>query len=378
MEINKKQNAPILLVATVSYAGMLPYASTIINAMKDQNIYCVLVNSKFGDYRKTIDASLHDRCYFYEQGENKFLNQVEFLFPSNVPNIIEKVCRGRGIKSIHLLTNDPSLSHFVVKWKNKMSFYFTVHDLIQHEENVSFLLGWKRKIQHSRMNKIINCVHHLSTNSREQFNALRKSYPNKQITYFPFPTLITDAIENGDQVLPELKGIKNYILFFGRIEKYKGLDLLIEVFKANKDLQQKYQLVIAGRGNLGAGINHDRIIFINRYIHDNEVRVLFENAYCTVYPYISATQSGVLSLSYYFGKLAIVSDIDFFKENIIENETGISFENGRMDGLLDAFRRIEKLNLNSYKENIKRYYQELYSLNSLESHIKGMYEIPNY
>ena len=39
---------------------------------------------------------------------------------------------------------------------------------------------------------------------------------------------------------------------------------------------------------------------INRYIKDSEVAYLYQHAQCVVYPYISATQSGVLSLAFYY------------------------------------------------------------------------------
>ena len=56
------------------------------------------------------------------------------------------------------------------------------------------------------------------------------------------------------------------------------------------------------------------IIRLNRFIDDAEVGSLFKNARFVIYPYRSATMSGVLSLAFYFKKQVLLSDISFFKQ----------------------------------------------------------------
>ena len=49
-----------------------------------------------------------------------------------------------------------------------------------------------------------------------------------------------------------------------------------------------------------------------RFIKDSEVRDLFSRAAVVVYPYISATQSGVTSIASYFDKPMVLSDLPFW------------------------------------------------------------------
>ena len=56
-----------------------------------------------------------------------------------------------------------------------------------------------------------------------------------------------------------------------------------------------------------------------RFIEDEEVAYLFKKAKFTVYPYRSATMSGVLSLAYYFNKKVLASTIPFFEDNATLN-----------------------------------------------------------
>ena len=53
-------------------------------------------------------------------------------------------------------------------------------------------------------------------------------------------------------------------------------------------------------------------IRINRFIEDSELKYLYENAAIVVYPYRSATMSGVLSLAYYFKKKVVSIGYSFF------------------------------------------------------------------
>ena len=49
-------------------------------------------------------------------------------------------------------------------------------------------------------------INNITTSSKRQVEMLREMYPQKSISFAPFPTLITKDIENGQQQVPELKG----------------------------------------------------------------------------------------------------------------------------------------------------------------------------
>ena len=123
----------------------------------------------------------------------------------------------------------------------------------------------------------------------------------------------------------------SYILFFGFIRKYKGLDLLIEAF-AKEDLRRrKIKLIIAGefyeddspyrelvkKNNLGK-----EIVFFDRFINDEEVASFFSVADLVVQPYRNATQSGVTQIAYHFGKPMIVTDVGGLKEIVPDHKCG--------------------------------------------------------
>lgn len=157
---------------------------------------------------------------------------------------------------------------------------------------------------------------------------------------------------------PELIGNEKFVLFFGRIDKYKGIIRLLNAYeKSSSNVSAK--LVIAGRGVLTDEEqqiidNNPNIILIKRYILDGEMIWLFDKCKFTVLPYIEASQSGVLSMSYYFKKPVLVSDLDGLTEFVEENKTGFIFHD------LDEFSKLLSYMINEeldMKDKIDNYYK---------------------
>jgi glycosyltransferase involved in cell wall biosynthesis len=102
------------------------------------------------------------------------------------------------------------------------------------------------------------------------------------------------------------------ILFHGRLELYKGLDVLLtamgDIWRAQPDVQ----LVVAGQGPAASGlaaVDDPRIVKRLEYIPESEVPSLLEAATVTVLPYVEASQSGVGALSLAAGVPVVVTDV---------------------------------------------------------------------
>jgi len=122
-----------------------------------------------------------------------------------------------------------------------------------------------------------------------------------------------------------------YLLFFGFIRAYKGLDLLIEAF-ANKRLRnRRLKLIIAGEfyeddspyKDLIKKYNlQNDVIFFDHFIKDNEVPLFFSAADLVVQPYKTATQSGVTQIAFYFEKPMLVTDVGGLREIVPDGKCG--------------------------------------------------------
>lgn len=123
----------------------------------------------------------------------------------------------------------------------------------------------------------------------------------------------------------------NYILFFGFIRNYKGLDLLVKAFSESNLKVKNYKLLIAGEFyedekqylDLITSLQLNEYIELHsHYIPDEEIKYYFGACDLVVQPYRSATQSGISQLAYHFEKPMIVTNVGGLPEIVKNEETG--------------------------------------------------------
>ncbi|MBS3949878.1 MAG: glycosyltransferase family 4 protein [Peptococcaceae bacterium] len=109
------------------------------------------------------------------------------------------------------------------------------------------------------------------------------------------------------------------VLFFGRLEAYKGLDTLVE---AGLMLGGKPKVAIAGPGKLPSNllkVIHDQSAIFelhNRYLTDEDVARLFQRASVCILPYHQVTQSSVPLIAAAFGVPVVGSALGGFLDDI--------------------------------------------------------------
>jgi len=123
----------------------------------------------------------------------------------------------------------------------------------------------------------------------------------------------------------------DYMLFFGFIRKYKGLDLLLEAMADERIKAMNVKLVVAGeyyqsdeeyRAIIDKHNLADQLVLANNFIADEEVATYFGLADIVVQPYKSATQSGVTQIAYHFDKPMIVTNVGGLPELVPNDYAG--------------------------------------------------------
>lgn len=120
---------------------------------------------------------------------------------------------------------------------------------------------------------------------------------------------------------------ERYMLFFGLIRDYKGLDTLLEAWKRIVD--KRLKLIVAGefyasRDKYMPLIEAlgERVILHDRFVADSDVKYYFSAAEAIILPYKSATQSGVTQIAYNFCLPIIVSDVGGLAEIVPDDVVG--------------------------------------------------------
>lgn len=332
----------ILFVATEYEAGMRSYASAIIHAMWQPGDH-VLVVIKQENYKRDFDDILAN-CITWISYPTTKIAKARFRFrPSSVIQAIEDLIAEHDIHLIYSLTEELVLASSIGRLQRQRPVLYTVHDAIHHDIKFKTIEAWARdRILMARPQRLmLKRSRHIITNSQEQQRHIKQLYPTHDVHYAPFPTLVNDAISRGGSIVPELQGIDGqYILFFGNLLLYKGVHLLYDTYLSHPELQH-LPLVIAGAGTLYFDLSPEsrNVILINRFIGDEELKDLFSRAATVVYPYISATQSGVISIASYFGCRMVLSDLPFFVDTC-RGYNGIEFfSNCDKDSMAQAISR---------------------------------------
>jgi D-inositol-3-phosphate glycosyltransferase len=128
-----------------------------------------------------------------------------------------------------------------------------------------------------------------------------------------------------------LKQDGKYLLFFGFIRDYKGLDLLLKAMSDTRIREAGIRLIVAGeyysnQEEYDQLINkleiRDSLDLFTKFIPDNEIAHYFNAADCVVQPYKTATQSGVTQIAYHFEKPMIVTNVGGLPEIVPHGEVG--------------------------------------------------------
>jgi D-inositol-3-phosphate glycosyltransferase len=126
-----------------------------------------------------------------------------------------------------------------------------------------------------------------------------------------------------------------YLLFFGFIRDYKGLDWLLKAFSDPRLSNHHLKLIVAGEFYTDSKPYHNLIkelkltndvILRNDFIPNEEVNRYFCASDLVVQPYKHATQSGVTQIGYYFDKPMLVTDVGGLSEIIPHNKVGYVVE----------------------------------------------------
>lgn len=183
----------------------------------------------------------------------------------------------------------------------------------------------------------LSAADRLITHSTKDREDLLSVVSGKEVSVSPLPCLnefsgAANCSRNG-----------HTILFFGKVRKYKGLDVLLAAMP--KVLSKvKCKLIVVGEFydpidkylNLVRKHGIEKEVSLdNRYVPNEEVPSIFERVDVLVLPYVSASQSGVARIALSNGLPVIASRTGGLSEAIVENVNGLLFPPGDSDALAE-------------------------------------------
>jgi len=177
--------------------------------------------------------------------------------------------------------------------------------------------------------------------------------------------IIPNPVDIG-QDLPNYEN-KNYVLFFGRIEKYKGVLTLLKSFQKLKDIE----LRIIGDGpgleeckNFANSISLNNVKFLGSLWFEELQKHLNECCFVIVPSEWYEPSPYSILQSFAAGKGVIGSNIGGIRDLIFEEENGMLFETGNEAQLAEKVRQLydDKEKIIQFGMNARRYVETLHSM----------------
>lgn len=263
--------------------------------------------------------------------------------------------------------------------KIKVKFH-TIHEPYPHKTMLK-----RRFIMHKfLMRLLIKSGSHITVPSLVSYNRLVDNWEINQnkISIVPFSQFEIYK----EYIRKEIPKSNKVILFYGLINKYKGVEVLISAMETVIKVKPDLKLIIAGKGKIEYDLTSlsNNFEIINRYITNEEIAELNQLATLVVCPYNSASQSGVVMTSFAFNNPILATNVGALPEVIEDGKTGILIDYPDSDLLakkiIDFFENPNKID--AFRENIfNKYSKTEYSwgeiatryYNLLKSEISRMY-----
>jgi glycosyltransferase involved in cell wall biosynthesis len=316
--------------------GMHQYTADLANRMVDKYDVHMVTTKGYPADRYAPEVAVHTPVEFSDTG----LSPASLRFDRLIR--VERVLGALRPDLVHI--TGPHLWNVeLVRWirRQKIRVVHTIHDMDPHH-GVSYgrlLYLWNRAI--------IRSVDHVVVHG--------EAYRQRLIAGGISPERITCTLLThlflGHKCRQELDSgdlnvsYEPIVLFFGRLETYKGIDTLLNAFERFKgspgeaNSKQNVKLILAGPGNprrprgsaAGSGVE-----WRNHLIGDQEGVDLFSRCSVVVLPYRDATQSALVAAAYYFRKPVIVTDVGALAEYVEQARTGIVIEDKDVETALAA------------------------------------------
>lgn len=373
-----------------------------------------------------------DYMYGLVSGLSQFDNVLIYVLDSSANTSL--FSKNRNVKFVDVIKVLPPKSQLLAKAKNILRFYFKqFYHLTFSKRGIAhfqwldrfyipdriLLPIWARIMGH----KVVLTVHNVNSKKRDNNDTwlnlvtLKGIYliSNKLIVHtsqskkellqdFSVKERKISILRHGTNNKVEIKGINavqarnglklstsdKILLFFGNIDYYKGVDLLLDSISfLPKNLEANIHILIAGNSKsaeytelIKKKIFNDNLqnkVTTNiHHIPDKDVETYFMAADCIVLPYRNIYQSGVIFMAYTFGLPVIVPNIGNFQNDIVNGKTGLLACSNEPKDLAIAittfFESSIYKNLKNTRDYIKEWASREYSWENIGKETKNLYE----
>lgn len=292
-----------VLILSLGRSGSLPeYAIDMAHHFK--TIDYDIITSKYRLTTKKVAHNIELKTY---TNKSSFIINTLIYFPIKFISLIPKLCT--NYHTLYLPYKHFWDIPFIVLFKIlNRKVIFTIHDGVLHKGEKNWYTQFLNTIRIKAASEFIFLTEFVKNKVYNTYNL------KKLFQIIPHPIIENSYLKPSKNIKPS----KN-LLFLGRIDKYKGIELLMSTIEGIE--QYIDSLTIAGSSLYKVNyIKHPKIKIIDKYLTDKDIGNLLNWADILILPYTEATQSGVITLGINAELPMICTDVGGFKEQLSNDE----------------------------------------------------------
>lgn len=248
---------------------------------------------------------------------------------------------------------DPGLVHFTGPhlWNTALMrrlrregtpILHTIHDLEPHSGT-----GYGRLLNYWNRAVIARADHILVHGEIFRRQLISEGVESGRVSAWPILHLFCSLrLQQALSVTPPEVVREPFVLFFGRQEPYKGIDVLLAAFDqlAGADALDGWRLVIAGPGRARTrpASLPGYVDWREEFVGDEAAVDLFRRCGVVALPYRDASQSALIPAAYFFSKPVVATTAGALPEYVENGQTGLLVGPGNADQLAAAILEITR------------------------------------
>jgi len=325
----------VLIISTFgpNIRGISPYSDSLSKALADLNT----INLSRTDYKKAFPSFLLPKNTNYNAANN--FAHIDYIKPSTWDVIGDK-----DIDIVHIQYWSPAflpIIFAIIKKSKKHSIkvILTWHNPSPHE-NLPLLAYFEKRL--------ISICDSIICHTNSGADIIRAILPKKSISTIHHGCEVTGTRKPTikDYDLCNLSADSDYILYFGNIRPYKGVDVLLDAWKIIAPMHPGTKLIIAGRlwennSSILSAITHkisgtsaysaliknklneqnNSVISDIQFIPQEKLLSYLHISKLVIFPYLSfESQSGAASIAAAHGAPILVTNVGGLKDLVINND----------------------------------------------------------
>lgn len=290
-------------------------------------IFPSTIYPELDEYRNEIDLT---KLYIVNQKYKQKFHPLNLLLYLKLAFYLWK----QNADVIHFVLQ-PTLTMKAIYLLAKKKLVLTLHDPFLHSGKQDKKREKDRIDAFRNIPKIILLNHAQASEFKEHYNIADDRVFFSRLGMY-------DSITRVSPVCPNFE--RPYILFFGLISPYKGVEYLLKAMQVVHNTHSDVHLVVAGGGKYYFDkspyekLNYVHII--NRYIPTNELAGLLKNCLFSVCPYKDATQSGVIQTAFSLNVPMIVTNVGALPDSVDDGITGLIVPPKDVEALSEAIKKL--------------------------------------